>query len=191
MFKVDETVFYPGHGVATITELTEKQVGSSVMPLYKLSFLCKDMTVLLPKHSMQNLGVRYISCEAVIEDACAELRKLNKAKSKNAFDFAPSGWSRRQKEYQLKIQNGLLVDMASVYRDIMVLSFSKDLSFGEKSVLSLVEDLMSQEIAFARRVTRESVSEMLRRPFRESSIVSSLIEGALGGTAQILGQTSL
>ncbi len=180
MFKVNDTVFYPAHGVATITEVIERSVGGLVIKLHKLCFLHKDMTILLPQHSMQSLGVRYISCDTLINDAYSELWRPSRVKIKGAFDFSPSGWSKRQKEYQLKIQGGSLVEMAGVYRDIMVLSSSKELAFGEKSILHQVEDLMSQEIAHARSVTRESVVEVLKKPFRDGSFVGDLVGDVVG-----------
>jgi CarD family transcriptional regulator len=189
MFNVNDTVFYPAHGVATITEVIERTVGGSVVKLHKLSFLHKDMTVLLPQHSMQGLGVRYISCEGLINDACSELWRPSRLKIKGAFDFSPSGWSRRQKEYQLKIQGGSLVEMAGVYRDIMSLSSSKELAFGEKSILHLVEELMSQEIGYARKMTRDDVVEMLKKPFRDGAFVSDFVGDALVGP-QLAGSSS-
>lgn len=183
MFQVNDTVFYPAHGVATITEVIERSVGGSVVKLHKLCFLHKDMTILLPQHSMQSLGVRYVSCDTLINDAYSELWRPSSAKLKGAFDFSPSGWNRRQKEYQLKIQGGNLVDMATVYRDIMTLSSSKELAFGEKSILHQVEDLMSQEISYARAVTRESVIEILKKPFRDGSFVGDFVGDGLVGVA--------
>ena len=182
MFQVNDTVFYPAHGVATITEVIERSVGGSVIKLHKLCFLHKDMTILLPQHSMQSLGVRYISCDALINDAYSELWRTSRAKIKGAFDFSPSAWSKRQKEYQLKIQGGNIVEMAGVYRDIMILSSSKELAFGEKTILHQVEDLMSQEIAHARTVTRESVVEVLKKPFRDGSFVGEFVSDGLLGT---------
>jgi CarD family transcriptional regulator len=193
MFNVNDTVFYPGCGVATITEVIERSVGGSVILLHRLSFVSKEMKdkgALLPQHSMHSLGVRYISSESLINDACAELWRPSKVKIKGAFDFSPSGWSRRQKEYELKIQGGLLIDMAGVYRDIMVLSSTKELAFGEKSILHRVEDLMSQEISYARSVSRESVVELLKKPFRENSFVPEFVNDPLVGS-QLLGSSSV
>lgn len=194
MFSVNDTVFYPGHGVATITEVIERSVGGSVILLHKLCFVykkdAKSSGALLPQHSVQSLGVRYISSEPLINDACAELWRPSKVKIKGAFDFSPSGWSRRQKEYLLKIQGGQLIDMAAVYRDIMILSSTKELAFGEKGILQNVEDLMSQEIAFARSVSRESVVELLKKPFRENSFVPEFVNDPLVGS-QLMGSSSV
>lgn len=192
MFNVNDTVFYPGCGVATISGVVDRLVGGVVMPLYSLSFVfkeVKDRGAFLPRHSIHSLGVRYISSEPLINDACAELWRPSKVKIKGAFDFSPSGWSRRQKEYELKIQGGLLIDMAGVYRDIMVLSSTKELAFTEKSILHRVEDLMAQEISYARSVSRESVIELLKKPFRENSFVPEFVNDPLVGS-QLLGSSS-
>jgi hypothetical protein len=72
----------------------------------------------------------------------------------------------------------------------MVLSSTKELAFGEKSILHRVEDLMSQEISYARSVSRESVVELLKKPFRENSFVPEFVNDPLVGS-QLLGSSSV
>jgi len=191
MFNVNDIVFYPAHGVATITEVIERTVAGSVVKLHKLSFVHKDMTVLLPHHSMRGLGVRCVSCDSVVDDAFSELWRPSRFKNKGSFDFSPSGWSRRQKEYQLKIQGGSLVDMASVYRDIMTLSMNKELAFGEKSILNLVEELMVQEICLAKKLLREDVVEALKKPFRDAGFASGFARDMVAGSHGMVGSSSV
>ena len=59
MFEVKDKVVYPGHGVAIIDEIIEKQIAGTNVNFFKLTFLYKDMTILLPVHNIQSSGVRY------------------------------------------------------------------------------------------------------------------------------------
>ena len=62
-----------------------------------------------------------------------------------------------------------MLDVASIYRDLMYISKQKELSFGEKNLLHSIEELMIQEIQVVRGVERESVIRELRKPFQEHS----------------------
>jgi CarD family transcriptional regulator len=192
MFNINDVVFYPGHGVAKIADVVERTVSGTVVRLNKLDFLFKENnSVLVAEHSMQGLGVRYLSCESLVDEAFSELWRPSRFKVKGAFDFSPSAWSRRQKEYQLKIHGGSLVEMAGVYRDIMTLASSKELAFGEKNTLRLVEELLVQEVSFVKHLSRESVIEVIKKPFRESGLTTGFVD-VLSGAAPhgVIGSSS-
>lgn len=174
MFSVGQRVFYPGHGVAEIAEVLERVVAGSQVKFYKLSFVYKDMTVMLPFNGMETSGVRHVSSG---EDVLAAYTLLGERpeKERSAFDLAPTAWTRRQREYQMKIQGGGLSDMVMVYRDLMLLTFRKDLSFGEKGILELVEDLIAQDISCGVPCEREEVVERLRKPF--GSVEGGFVDG--------------
>ncbi|MBT4595194.1 hypothetical protein HOD08_04950 [bacterium] len=166
MFKVDETVVYPGHGVARIDDVSEKIVAGNIVSFYKLSFLYKDMTVLIPLNSMRASGVRYLSEPTIVRKALATLEEeINIARM---CEFSASGWNKRQKEYMMKIQSGKLIDLAKAYRDLMSVSLKKELSFGERGILSTIEELFAQEIITARGMVREEVLRMIKKPFVQS-----------------------
>ncbi|MFC1854477.1 CarD family transcriptional regulator [Candidatus Dependentiae bacterium] len=161
--KVKDKIVYPGHGVAEVTEVVEKYVAGMTTVFFKLTFPYKDMTVLVAQKRVESTGIRPLSDESEIETALSELRKLPKLGSNG--ELVPSGWSRRHREYQLKIQTGQLLDVAKIYRDLMYVSSRKDLSFGEKSLMQVTEDLLVQEIFTARETDKESIISQIRAPF--------------------------
>ncbi|MBM3894372.1 hypothetical protein FJ366_02140 [Candidatus Dependentiae bacterium] len=194
MFKINDVVFYPGYGVAKIADVVERTISGSVVLLNELQFLFKENSpILVAEHRMQGLGIRYLSCESIVDEAMSELWRPSRFKIKGAFDFSPSAWSRRQKEYQLKIHGGSIVDMAGVYRDIMTLALSKELAFGEKNTLKIVEELLIQEVSFVKHISREAVVEAIKKPFRDSAIGSTFMadvvsvapHGALGSSSAV------
>lgn len=172
MFKLKDKVVYPGHGVAIVDEIIEKNVGGKPVHFMKLVFLFKDMNILVPTYNMSNVGIRNPSDEETIEQAFGELNKKPEKKLESV-DFTPSGWNKRHKEYQFKIQSGRLLDIAKVYRDLMYIAQQKELSFGERTLLGLLEDLMVQEIQVGRDVGRDAAMQELRSPFKQHSFFNS------------------
>jgi len=166
MFKLNDNVIYPGHGVAVVEEIIEKTVSGASIQFFKLTFLFKDMTILAPLYNSTAIGIRYPGSKAEIELAIGELTK-KPDKKLESIDFTPSGWNRRHKDYQVKIQSGRLLDVAQIYRDLMYIAQQKDLSFGERAVLQTVEELFAQEVQIVLNYEREVVVQMLRSSFKQ------------------------
>ncbi|MBD3231152.1 hypothetical protein GF322_00665 [Candidatus Dependentiae bacterium] len=166
MFKLHDKVIYPGHGIALIAEFLEKMITGKKVCFFKLCFLFKDMTILVPTHNMKNSGIRYPSDKKTINLVYNEIIKCP-VKKFACFDFTPSGWNRRNKEYQLKIQRGKLIEIAQVYRDLMFVSQQKELSFGEKNLLQIAEDLLVQEIQFITNKDRDLIINELQEPIKQ------------------------
>lgn len=173
MFKLKDKVVYPGHGVAVVDEIIEKNVGGNPINFFKLVFLFKDMNILVPIYNSESVGIRYPSDEDTIESVLSELGKKPEKKL-DSIDFTPSGWNRRNKDYQLKIQSGKLLDIAKVYRDLMYIAQQKELSFGERTLLTVLEELMTQEIQVVRSVARDTAIQELRSTFKQHSFFSSV-----------------
>jgi len=166
MFKQNDHVIYPAHGVTIVDDIVEKQVSGATIRFIKLNFLFKDMTILVPIYNVQSIGIRYPATLEEIEAMLGELAK-KPTKSPQSIDFTPSGWNRRNKDYQDKIQRGQLLEIASIYRDLMHIAQFKDLSFGERSVLQNTEELLIQEIQVVTRQQRDEVMQALRNPFKQ------------------------
>lgn len=169
MFKQDDKVVYPGYGVAVVEDIQEKTVGGDTILFFKLSFLYKDMTILVPSYNIKTIGIRYPSDNATIDLAIKELE--NKPERQlESIDFTPSGWNRRQKNYQIKIQSGILLEIVKIYRDLMYVSKQKELSFGERALLQSTEELILQEIQLVRDIQKSDIVQELRSPFRKLMI---------------------
>ncbi|MBM3893117.1 hypothetical protein FJ365_01800 [Candidatus Dependentiae bacterium] len=166
MFKLHDHVIYPAHGVALVDEISEKKVGENTIQFLTLNFVFKEMTILVPTYNVATIGIRYPSSEQDVNTAIHELSKKPE-KMLDSIDFTPSGWNRRHKEYQLKIQMGKLVEVAKIYRDLMYIAQQKDLSFGERVVLQTTEELIAQEIQIIKKKEREAIVQVLRNPFKQ------------------------
>lgn len=163
MFQPQDKVVYPGHGVAVIEDILEKEVGGNKMKFFKLQFLYKDMTVLIPTSAQGT--IRRLAGPKEIRKVFVELGK--QPKKFETTDFTPSSWNKRNKSYQLKIQSGDIFDIATIYRDLMHTARYKELSFGEKSLLETAEELLIQEVQAIRGTMLEEVLDELRSPFKQ------------------------
>jgi CarD family transcriptional regulator len=170
MFKVMDYVVYPGHGVAVIQEAIEQKIGTASLTFFKLHFKYKDMNILVPQQKMENCGVRFVSDAKDIEAMFSELGAEEETK-KACREYIAVGWSKRQKEYQAKIDSGVLLGLASTYRDLKRFSEVKSLSFGEKGILFMAEELLSQEIAEVTKTTKIEALTSLRYFFEKKEEV--------------------
>lgn len=160
MFCLHQKVVYPGHGVAHINCILEKDVAGTRTTFFELQFLNKDVTVLVPMHNASNVGIRHLSTSKHVNDAFLILTQP--ARKLSHYEFTASSWNKRNKEYQLKLRNGTLSDLTEIYRDLRFIEKQKELSFGEKNILNRAESLLAEEIAEINQVDEATATEKLR-----------------------------
>ncbi|MCF7800183.1 hypothetical protein K9L05_02105 [Candidatus Babeliales bacterium] len=175
MFNLADEIFYPGHGVALIEELSLKNISDIQITFFKLKFLYKDMTIWVPISNIQNLGIRFLTNKDEIDN---HIKALYNSTNKilHFVDFTPSGWNKRHKEYQLKIQRGKFADLINIYKDLMLISQQKDLSFGERGILQTVEELLSQEIQSVTGKDKDFILSELHAPFKQFFIQNDHVQ---------------
>lgn len=160
MFRVDDKVVYPGHGVAKIQQMVTKTVGGSEATFYELVFLNKDMTILVPTKTADSVGLRALSTHEHVQGVFTMLTEP--ASLTDQDEFVPANWSKRNKEYQAKLKNGDLKELCSIYRELHIISGYKELSFGEKTLLQQIEGLLVEEISLVEQLGEEKTIEHLR-----------------------------
>jgi CarD family transcriptional regulator len=47
-FKVGQKVVYPNHGIGTIEQIEQKQIGATLLPFYTLRLAANNSLVLVP-----------------------------------------------------------------------------------------------------------------------------------------------
>ena len=160
MFVLHQNVVYPGHGVARVNRVIEKKVSGTPITFYELSFLNKDVMVLVPTNNAQSVGLRPLSSEENILDVFKTLAQP--AQRIDYHEFAASSWNKRNKGYQLKLRTGSLRELSEIYRDLRFIGTQKPLSFGEKNLLSQTEALLVEEIALVCKLGQDQTIEKLR-----------------------------
>jgi|SRR5579872_7051102 len=159
MFTLNEKVVYPGHGVAKISRIVEKNVAGNKTSFFELQFLNKDMTILVPKDNFDSVGIRRLSSNDNINEI---FRLLSEPAKKMSYELTASNWNKRNKEYQGKIRTGNIGEICKIYRDLKHIARHKELSFGEKNLLNQTEGLLVEEIALVTQVGHDQAIQHLR-----------------------------
>lgn len=160
MFLRNEKVVYPGHGVAHINRIIEKKIAGNTVNFLELTFLNKDMTILVPVSNAQEVGMRPLSSAKHVNDLFEILARSDDGES--SIELITTNWNKRNKEYQGKLRTGSLCGICEIYRDLRKLGIYKELSFGEKALLAQTESLLVEEIALVKNMAEDKVIERLR-----------------------------
>ena len=169
MFSLGDRVVYAGHGVAEINRIVEKVIAGNVTSFFELAFLNKDMTILVPTNNIALIGLRRLSSIENIDSAFVILSMPAKICRESSL----GNWNKRSKYYQSKLRTGDLYEICRIYRDLNHLSAKKELSFGEKTLLSQTEALLVEEIALVEKVEEGKAIARLRSLFTSMKFVSS------------------
>jgi CarD family transcriptional regulator len=163
MFSLNDTVVYPGYGVARISRVLVKKVGLDATNFFELTFLSKPVTILVPVSNVVLVGIRRLSSHENIDAVFKEVvAKTIIPSTTVSIDANTINWNKRNKEYQGKMRTGNLLEICEIYRDLKVVEISKGLSFGEKTLLHQTETLLVEEIAIVYGVDQKNALDRLR-----------------------------
>ena len=153
LFEVGETVVYPHHGAATITEVKTRVI-KGVDKLYlTLRVQQGDLVIEVPAENVDMVGVRDVIGREGVDQVFDVLRA--------SFTEEPTNWSRRYKANLEKLATGDVIKVAEVVRDLWRRDQGKGLSAGEKSMLAKARQILVSELALAEKTDEEKASTML------------------------------
>jgi CarD family transcriptional regulator len=157
--SVGDKAVHPSHGLAEVTAIEHREIGSMKGEFYILRIIDNGMRVMVPRASSSAAGIRPVmsSKEA---DRVLETMKAREV----AVDLQP--WSRRFRAYTEMIKCGSPQEVAKVLRDMYRLKFDKDLSFGERRLLDQAKSLLMKELAAAKGVTEPVLQAQVDDMFR-------------------------
>lgn len=157
--NVGDKAVHPSHGLAEVTAIEHREIGSMKGEFYILRIIDNGMRVMVPRASSSAAGIRPVmsSKEA---DRVLETMKAREV----AVDLQP--WSRRFRAYTEMIKCGSPHEVAKVLRDMYRLKFDKDLSFGERRLLDQAKSLLMKELAAAKGVAEPVLQAQVDDMFR-------------------------
>ena len=158
LFEVNDYVVYPGHGVAQISRMVQKNVGKEQLNFLELKIIQKGVTALVPADNFAAVGIRPVSSKAVVTKMFTLLAQPGKP-----VLVVGASWGRRNREFTSKIARGDLLELAEIYRDLRNVSRYKELSFGEKAFTLQIEALLIEEVAIVERCTPADAMILLRK----------------------------
>jgi CarD family transcriptional regulator len=106
--------------------------------------------ILVPRERVSDVGLRGVVAAGDRERVWEVLRAESPARPEQA-------WSRQFRDYQDKLREGSIFEIAAMLRDLMRRGAEKELSVGERRVLESARLLLVQELAAAQEEPPASV----------------------------------
>ncbi|MBP2437205.1 CarD family transcriptional regulator [Microbacterium amylolyticum] len=153
LFEVGETVVYPHHGAATITEVKTRVIKGEERTYLKLNVTQGDLVIEVPAENVDLVGVR----DVIDEGGLSEVLDVLKA----PFTEEPTNWSRRYKANLEKLASGDVIKVSEVVRDLWRRDQDRGLSAGEKRMLAKARQVLESELALAKKVSEEEAAKIL------------------------------
>ena len=138
-FRPNDYVVYPAHGVGKIVSIEKQEVAGITLELFVISFEKDKMTLRVPTHKAEDVGMRSLSSPDVVSKAMTTLK--GKARVKRAM------WSRRAQEYEQKINSGDLIAIAEVVRDLHRSDDQREQSYSERQLYEAALERLTREVA--------------------------------------------
>ena len=138
-FKVGQKVVYPNHGIGTIEQIEQKQIGAVALPFYTLRLAATNSLVLVPVSNASEVGLRRpisaVECEMLFKSLAGE------------FVTPANDWKDRFKDFSDKMRTGNIFEVAEVLKHLSYLNQIKPLSFREQRMLERSRYLVVSELA--------------------------------------------
>jgi CarD family transcriptional regulator len=158
IFSVGDKAVYPAHGVAEIVGIETREISGSKQTFYILRILENGLRIMIPTRNIDAVGLRRVASRNDIKEVYEILRSRD-------VSVDSQTWNRRYREYMEKIKTGSVFEIAEVLRDLSLLKFDKDLSFGERKMLDTAKNLLVKELAVAENAREEKIQKQLDEIF--------------------------
>jgi CarD family transcriptional regulator len=158
MFDVGDKAVYPGHGVGVIEAIESKAISGREQLFFILRIVDNGMTIMIPTGNIDVVGLREVVPSLEISRVFQILKERQVAPDTQT-------WNRRYREYMEKINGGSIFSIAEVLRDLQVLKMGKNLSFGERKILDMAENLLVKELAVARDCKESEILMEIKQIF--------------------------
>lgn len=150
-FQVGDLAVYPAHGVGRIEAIEKRVINGEKHDFYIMKVFDNGMLIMIPTLNVDQVGLRDI----IDEKEIPKVYEVMKTKNQNSNEVQT--WNRRYREYMDKIKTGSLYDVAEVFRDLSILKFTKDLSFGERKLYDTAQILLVKELSTAKNTDEDTI----------------------------------
>ena len=157
-FHIGDKAVYPAQGVTEIVGVETKEIMGSKQDFYVLRVLDSEKKIMIPVEKVRSVGLR-----EVIDDG--QVSKVYEILRKRDARLSQGNWNRRYRAYIEKIKSGSAISIAEVLRDLNLLKFDKNLSFGERKMLDTARRLLVQELSVAQEVSESDVESEIEALF--------------------------
>ena len=161
-FQVGEKVVYPNQGVGTIENISSRAFGAQHERFYLLRLAPNSMTVMVPFSHVGDIGLRKVT-------KCSE---INRVLTYLAVGSSPCAhdWKDRFKENSEKMKGGSLLEIAEVFKALLIIQKSKPLSFREKKMLERARSMLILETSIAKAVPETGATTLIGRALAKGGL---------------------
>lgn len=152
MFEIGDKVSYPMHGAGTIVDISEEDFLGEKKKYYTISIPVGNVRVKVPVENAEELGLRDI----IKNDMRQEIVETLEGKRTKM----PSSWTQRNRINTNKLKTGDITEVASVVRNLMLLSRKRNLASGDRKMLTNATNLLLSELIMSFDISED---EALKR----------------------------
>jgi CarD family transcriptional regulator len=160
-FKIGDKAVYPAQGVTEIMGIESMEIAGTQQNFYVLRVLDTDKKIRIPIDKVNAVGLRSVIGGEEVEEVFEILRE-------RPVKFDQQTWNRRYRRYLEKIKTGSVYDVAEVLRDLYLLKYDKNLSFGERKMLDTARQLLVKELSVAKNSLETDVENELEEVFSDA-----------------------
>lgn len=156
MFSPQNLVYYPAQGVGTVERIDHKSIGDAACDFYIVRIHANDCTLMVPVNNAKNVGLRPLSTP---EQAANILEVLHGPADEPVF--TGQNWNRRFREYTDRLKNPDIMVVVGVLRELLLISRTKELSFGERRLQEQALGLVVGELSAVLQQSEDSLRDSL------------------------------
>ncbi len=153
LFDVGDKVVYPHHGAGTVVKKEKREVLGQTREYLTIQILHNDMTVNVPVENAEQVGLRTVIDEDLVNTV---VKALTAGESE-----MPKNWNRRFKHNRDKMKTGDIFELAEVVKNLSLRDHEKGLSTGEKQMFVKAKKILASELMYAKAVDEEEAAEWL------------------------------
>ncbi|OEF97964.1 CarD family transcriptional regulator [Desulfuribacillus alkaliarsenatis] len=144
MFNVGDKVVYPMYGAGVIESIEEKEILGEIRKYYVMRMPVGDMKVMIPIGNVQNIGLRDVVDECLINNVMDNMCTEEAEASIN--------WNQRYRANMDKVKSGDIFKVAEVVRSLMLREIEKGLSTGERKMLENAKQILVSEFVLVKGI---------------------------------------
>ena len=153
MFEVGDKVVYPHHGAGTVIKKVKREILGQTREYLTIQILHNDMTVNVPVENAEQVGLRTVIDEDLVNTVVKALT--------GGSTEMPKNWNRRFKHNRDKMKTGDIFELAEVVRNLSLRDRDKGLSTGEKQMFVKAKKILISELMYAKGMDEEETAEWL------------------------------
>lgn len=152
-YKVNQHLVYPLQGVGEITAIENRTFKGNELLYYIIYLDISDMTVMVPVHKTEELGIRPIVPE----------EESNKALKQLTLEYEPvtADWKMRYQMNLDLLKSGSIQDNAIVVRTLYHRSKIKELPIQERKLYDNALKILSDELIYSLGKSRSEIEELI------------------------------